>query len=208
MKGFDDKALLLFPKEENWTNKPYEYKYQFRKAVNNICEYLKGIGIQPYAFYTDDVARDIAHPDIKWVSTLSRADRFFISRHCDMNEAMSDMVCYEDIYNAITAKDPGSLDMTEEERFDMVLRHDAVAAKKIIPKYKIVIHFMVKSKSKYTVSSKQGDGKIRVTINASNFIPEVKLSGNMEDPGDIFNLPYGNRCVADWDTMKGVTQNG
>ena len=36
MQGFDTRALLLFPKYENYQNKPPAYKYQFKKAVEKL----------------------------------------------------------------------------------------------------------------------------------------------------------------------------
>lgn len=201
MKGFDDKALILFPKLENYEYKSSAYKYEFKKAVNNLCAYLESIGVEPHVFYTDDIARELKHPDFKWVSTLSKADRFFVQKYCDnTSEALSaHMIEFDDIYNEITAKDPGSMDMGVEERFEMVLRHDSKAATKIIPNYKIVVHFMVKGKTKYKVTTKQGDGKIRINVNATNFLPTVYMSGNEENACDLLAVPYANRCLHVWE---------
>ena len=199
MLGFDDKALILFPKEESWEFKDYGYKYQFKQALANLCRYLKSINIQPYAFYTDDVARDLGNPNIMWVSTLSKADRFFVKNHCGLDNVMSiPMVEYDEVYNEVTLKDPGDVDMSEDERFSMVIRHDIAAAKKIIPKYKIVVHFYVKNNAKYTVTSKQGDGRIRINVSAGNFMPTVYMSGNQEDPCDVLGVPFANRCLSLW----------
>lgn len=201
MRGFDNKALILFPKLENYEFKSSSYKYDFKRAVNHLCEYLKSIDVEPHVFYTDDIARELCHPDFKWVSTLSKADRFFISKYCDGTSSAlnSSMIEFEDIYNEITAKDPGSLDMGVEERFDMVLRHDSKAATKIIPMYKIVVHFVVKGKAKYKVTTKQGDGKVRINVNAGNFLPTVYMSGNEEDACDLLAVPYANRCLDLWE---------
>lgn len=205
MQGFDTKALILFPKEDNWTYQDYAYKYQFKKAVDNICRYLVSRGIEPHAFYTDDVARDISNPAIKWVSPLSKADLFFASKYCGLTDALTTpMITMDDIYNAITLKDPGEPDMSVEKRFDMVIRHESAAFKKIIPQYKIVVHFVVKSNAKYSVTSKQNDGKIRIVVAASNFKPTIYMSGNEEDPCDILGVPYANRCLDLWDVNSEV----
>ena len=201
MRGFDNKALILFPKIENYNSKGGTYKYQFKKAVSNLIKYLTSIGMEPHVFYTDDVAREIRMPEFVWVSTLGTADKFFISKHCDgCSDAMTvqPYVNYEDIYNEVLAKDPGSLDMSEDERFEMVLRHSAKAAAKIIPMYKVVIHFMVPKRTQYKVTSKPGDGKIRINVNANTFSPKVYMGGVEENACDLLGVNYANRSLDVW----------
>lgn len=201
MKGFDTKALLLFPKIESYERRGYQYHHQFKTAVVNLVNYLTSVGIEAHAFYTDDVAREMRDKvDLKFVSTLTTTDKFFTSKYCDgMRDALElKMIEFPDIYNAITAKDPGSLDMSTEARFDMVLRHNAKAVAKIIPTYKIVIHFMIPNNTQYKVTSKPGDGKIRVHVSANTFIPTVYMSGQEENPIDIFGVGYANRGLDMW----------
>lgn len=200
MRGFDTKALILFPKYENFENKNGTYKHQFRTAVRNLVTYLKSVGIEPHVFYTDDVARDLRNSEFVWVSTLSKADRFFISRHCrGCSDAMTvPVIEFDGIYNEVLAKDPGSLDMSESERFEMILRHSSKAAAKIIPGYKIVIHFQIPKKAQYKVTSKPNDGKIRINVSANTFVPKVLLGGNEENACDLLGIPYGNRGLDLW----------
>lgn len=201
MQGFDTKALLLFPKIENYENKSGSYKYQFKTALNNVISYLKSIGIEPHAFYTDDVAREIRHSSFVWVSPLGKADRFFLSKHCaDCGDAISTpMIEYDEVYNDILAKDPGSLDMSINDRFEMVLRHTAKAVSKIIPQYKIVVHFSLANKAQYKVTSKPNDGKIRIIVNASTFQPKVLMGGVEENACDILGVPYASRGLDLWE---------
>lgn len=200
MLGFDTKALLLFPKMENYENKPSAYKYQFRKAVNNLLVYLEEMEIQPHTFYTDDIARSLHLDDVKFIQTLAMGDLFFVSKYCDnMADAMSVTDdTFASVISEIQAKDPGDLDMTTEQRFELVSRHNTAAIKKIIPQYKIVIHFAVPNRSQYKVTSKPDDGRIRVTVNANTFVPTVLFGGKEEDPCDVFNIPYGNRALDLW----------
>ena len=205
MKGFDTKALILFPKWENYSGKPSEYKFHFKKAVENLTAYLKTVDIEPHVFYTDDVARSINNRDFVWVSTLGKADRYFISKNCDEcgNALTLPMLEYEDVYNNILAKDPGSLDMSQSERFEMVLRHASKAASVIIPQYKIVVHFMVNKRSQYKVTSKPNDGRIRINVNAATFLPTVYISGHEEDACDLLGVNYANRCLDVWEVNNG-----
>lgn len=204
MKGFDTKALILFPNESTYIRKPAAYKYQFRQAVTNLVEYLKSVDIEPHVFFTDDIARTLNLPDFKWVSTLSTADRFFISKYCDgtASALQTEMIEFPDVYNAITAKDPGSLDLSVEQRFALVTRHDLKAIGTIVPKYRIVIHFMVKNKTRYKVTSKPDDNRIRIIVNAATFIPTAYIGGLEENAIDLFGVSYGNRALDNWEVLK------
>ena len=201
MRGFDNKALILFPYLENYQSKNYQYKYQFREAVMRLCIYLKSQGIEPHVFYSDDVAREISNDDFVWVSTLSRADSYFVSKYCDgMSEAMSrPSVKFEDIYNEVTAKYPGEPNMSVEQRFNLVSTHASKAISKIIPNYKIVFHFNFKNRMQYKVTSKSGDKKIRVYVDANTFIPEAYMGGNRVDACDLLAVPYANRSLTSWE---------
>ena len=201
MRGFDDKALILFPKLESYEHRPANYKFQFNQAVSKLIQYLDEIGMVPHAFYTDDVARSINIPGVQWVNTLGFQDKYFASKHCQgMSNFMNiPMIEYEDIYNAVIAKDPWQDNMSEVETFNMLLRHETKALSKIIPMYKVVIHFMVKGNPKYKVTSKPADGKIRIIISAGTFIPTVYMSGNEENACDVLGKPYANRALDVWE---------
>lgn len=201
MRGFDDKALILFPALENYINKPGMYKYQFKKAVNNLCAYLKLMDIEPHVFFTDDVAREINHPDFKYVSTLGKADLFFISKYCDNTQdaLKRPMITDDELYNSILAKDPGEPNMSIDERFSMVLRHNKKAVQKLISTYKIIVHFVVKNKLQYKVTSKPGDGRIRIDVGIHTFTPTVYMGGTEENPVDLLGVPYASRGLDLWE---------
>lgn len=200
MRGFDDKALILFMKQEVYDEKPYEYKYKLRHGVANLVAYLQSMDIEPHVLYTDDVAREMANPGFKYVSTLARGDKFFLSRNVEgTSDALNrDMIEFPNIYNEILMKDPGTENMTREQRFEMVLRHDQKAAAKIIPQYKIVFHFLMKGNAKYTATSKPNDEKIRVNISVHNFTPTVFMGGMEEDACSVLNVPFASRPLVNW----------
>lgn len=205
MKGFDDKALILFPKWENYEGKPFNYKYQFKKAVQNVIDYLLSCNITPYVFYTDDVARAIGAPEFKWICTLGKADRFFISKYCDgCSEALTKkMLFFEDIYNDLIIKEPYDVNASPEEKFEVILRRSVKASNKIIPLFKIVVNFTIPNKSQYRVTIKPGDGKIRILINARNFYPKAYISGSEENICDLLELPCASRTVDLWEVDNG-----
>lgn len=201
MRGFDDKALLLFPDIDYLDKKPASYLSKFAQAKLNLCKYLASVDIVPHVFYTDDVARAYRDGSFKFVSTLGRSDRFFISKHCNgCTDALSlEMIEYEDIYNEILSKDGDGSKLSENDRFTAILQHASKCAAKLIPQYKIVIQFCLPNKSPYRVSSKPNDGKIRIKVDLRTFEPKVYISGNEEDACRILNVPYGNRCLDIWE---------
>lgn len=200
MKGFDTKALILFPPYHNYEHKNGNYKYQFKVAVQHLLDYLKTVDIEPHVFYTDDIAREMAFPEFKYVSTVGTADRYFMSKNVQgCSTALSTpMVLYEDIYNEVLAKDPGSSDASVEERFETLLNHSTKAASRIIPLYKIVVHFLIPNRAQYKVTTKPGDGKIRINVNANTFSPKVYMSGQEENACDLLGVPYANRSLDVW----------
>jgi len=206
MQGFDNKALILFPAIDLIENRSSQYMWQLRRSVSNLLSYLKSMNIEAHVFYTDDVARMLDCPDFKYVSTLSKADRFFISNHCDgCSAAMSTpMLEYDEVYNSILANDPWSPDMNEDAQFEMVLRHSNKAASKIIPTYKIVVHFAFPKRAQYKVVSKPGDGKIRINISANTFVPIVLMGGCEDNACDLLGVPYANRSLVNWEVDANV----
>lgn len=201
MQGFDTKALILFPTIDLVENRSSQYMWQLRRSVGNLLNYLNSMNIEPHVFYTDDVARTLAFDDFKYVSTLSKADRFFISKHCDgcSNAMTLPMLEYDEVYNSILANDPWSSDMDELAQFEMIIRHANKAASKLIPTYKIVVHFMFPKRAQYKVVSKPGDGKIRINVSANTFVPTVYMSGSEENACDLLGVPYANRSMVNWD---------
>lgn len=204
MKGFDTKALVLFPALEDYEERSNEYKSQFVYAVNRVVEYLLSNDIVPHMFITDDVARALQPSNVQWVTTLSKADTYFVKKNCDGMSDIGNMSAIEfpDLYNEITAKDPGEKDMSVEQRFEMVMRHHNKATQAIIPTYRIVVHFRFKNKMQYKVSSKLNDNKIRINVDANAFLPECLISGTVVDACDMLQIPYGNRPLTKWEVLS------
>lgn len=200
MKGFDTKALILFSNYNTFENKSNQYKFLFKRAVTNLITYFHAIDIEPYVFYTDDIARDLRCEGFNWIGTLGTSDKFFLSKYCaNFNDALTiSLTENTELINDILRKDPTDPNMSTEERFEQVLRHNAKAVSKIIPTYKIVVNFKVKGKTSYKVVSRSGDGKIRIEVNTNTFIPTVFMSGKEEDACDLLNVPYGNQGLDNW----------
>lgn len=201
MRGFDTKALVLFPYQSFYEERNLTYKFTFSKALSNLCAYLKTVGIVPHAFITDDVARSINCKDLKFVSTLSQPDLFFASKNIDgMENVMHmDLIHYDDVEKMVAAKLPIESGLSVEQRFDQILARDKKAANAIIPQYKIVVSFYRRNSFGYKVVVKRGVQNIRIQVDAINFIPVVYMAGIEENACDLLNVPYANRSLSVWE---------
>lgn len=199
MRGFTDKALILFPKQENVLPRGYDYLYQFRTALDNLVQYLLSLDIEPHVFYSDDVAREFHTPDIKYIATLGKADNFFVSRNCGMTDALTgDMITFPKVVDEAMRKFPTEQGASQDQRFAVILKRDHYAVSKIIPQYKLVVHFLRKGVAQYHVASKPDDGKIRIVVDALTFKPTVYLSGSEIDPISILDRNDANRSLISW----------
>lgn len=201
MRGFDDKALLLFPAADIYATHSEAYMRKFKQCIRNISDYLHSQGMQTHAFLTDDIARASSDCVNVWLSPLSKADRFFTTKYCEgMGDALkTDAVEFPDIYAECARKDAGRPDMPVVERFDLVVKHCKQACSAIIPTYLVVVHFQVKSKLQYKVTSKPGDKRVRIDVDATTFVPKVFMSGSEVPPCDVLGVPYANRSLLNWE---------
>lgn len=201
MKGFDDKALILFPSLTKFDNASSLWCDNFRTALLKLKDYLKERDIAFHAFYTDDVARKYDALVDVWVSSLSKPDLFFASRNCEgMSNAMTrQMIQVPELYEEIARKDMVEPKASAEERFAMVLRHDSAACTEIIKTYKIVWNFAKKSSSQYKVKSTSGDNRLVITVDPDTLQCTAVMSGSKIDITDVLQLPSGARAINLWE---------
>ncbi len=204
MKGFDDKALILFPKSESYDQRSNEYKANFRLAVGNLVDYLLKQNITPHVFYTDDVAHEVFLPSMKYVSPLGPGDLFFAAQNCvGLSDARrQDLIRYPDAYAVSEKRVPVISRDTVEERFSDVLSRTSIAEREIIKQYHIVCHFIRRGNPAYKLVSKSGDGRIILEIDAITFLPTAYMSGYQPNLCNLLNVPYGNRSLLVWRTVQ------
>lgn len=200
MKGFTDKALLLFPSLENYSGRSASYKYQFSAALNNLVQYLQNRGIQIHVFYTDDVARELRHGSFTWVSPVGKQELFFMKRYCDncIDAMETPTVFYDNEYNKVLDKVPLDITQNNESRFSGMLKRISKMQNIIIKDYKAVFHFYIPNRKQYTVKAKEGDGRILAEINASNFLVKTFMNGTEFNPIDLFGIECASRGLDVW----------
>lgn len=201
MYGFTDKALILFPKLDDYDAKPYSWKQKFQTSLDNLYKYLNMNAIDVHMFYTDDVARKYPNRVDRWLNPLSKADSFFVSKHCvGMGDCMkTPMKEFPELCAEIARKDMVDTNASELDRFNMILRHTTAATKEIMKDYSLIIHFHKKSRLQYTVKSKPEDNRILVNVDCDNLVPICLMSGEEADIIDVFNLGCANRAMYLWE---------
>lgn len=201
MLGFADEALILLPKQETYETRNATYKYNFTLSIKNLIKYLQMMNIQPYGLYTDDIMRDLRPEGVKLISVLSTADSYFAATNCDgMHDALTvEKWSQQDIIDKANLDTENIQDMSVEERFNLLLKHEKKVVKAFIASYKIVFIYNYPNKKNYTATSKPGDERIRVYIDANTFVPQVYMSGSEINACDILNVPYGSRSLAKWE---------
>lgn len=201
MVGFDDKALVLFPKPEIYATKDLRYRAQFHKASVNLLAFLRSKYYTPHALVTDELAKIIPGLTFQFVSTLAPGDRFFASKNIDNcgNIMNLDLIEFPQYYKAADKKYPIVPDLSREERFEIICKREKLTAQAIIPDYKVVFYFYRRGYTNYKVTSKPDDGKIRVCIDAGTFIPTVYLSGMEQEPIDLLGEGFANRSILNWE---------
>lgn len=201
MRGFDDKALILFPNADVYAEGSLRYRYQLQLATKNLVEYLRSIGMEPRAFVTDDLARTLPELNLRFINTLTKGDLFFVANNCDIGKSVMrmDMIEYPEIAAEIAEKDKMESDISLEERFNHILTRDKKAITSIIPMYKVVVNFTYKGRSRYRVVVKPNGGKIRMLIDASTFKIKTYINNIEEDPIDLLGVGYGNKSLISWE---------
>lgn len=201
MEGFTDKCLLLFPKPESYEYRSETYRLNFKKALNNLLTYLENKHIQPCCFTTDEIALTVNPRNVTWLQTLGDPDDFFMRNH---NEIMAGLKYktvekLPDLYKKANAKVPLDKGLTTEQRFEVIVKREAMITKELINKYKLVIIFEQANNPSYKVVSKDADGRICIYIDNTSFIPRCYLSGMQVDANDLLCLLGANRPVFQWE---------
>lgn len=201
MLGFADKALILLPKQQTYETRNATYKYDFLQSVKNIIKYLQMYDIQPYGLYTDDIMRDIRPEGVELLSILSMSDSYFAATNCDgMHDALTIKKWdQQDVIDKANLDAENIQDMSVEERFNLLLKHEKKVAKAFIASFKIVFIYNYSNKHNYIATSKPGDERIRVYVDANTFVPQVYMSGTEINACDILNLSCGSRAISKWE---------
>jgi len=200
MRGFTTTALILLPDFDTYDSRSDSYKYQLRVCVEKIVRYLKQFEIEAHGLYTDDIMRVLRPEDVHLINILSVSDSFFAAKYIDnMRDALTiPRWKNQEVIDKANADADKASELTPEERFALVLKHNSKVAKAFIASYKLVFIFNYKHKLNYKSVSKPTDTSIRVYIDANTFSPTVTMGGMDLDACEVLAVSYGNLPIKDW----------
>lgn len=202
MRGFTDKALILCMDPNLYDNKPAEYKARYVKSLDNILNYCRRNLVDPYILATDEIAVLNAGSGVNVLNTVSRGDGYFLSSHSEHHkyaQSIADNKTYKDIITESGKKILLPDNPNVSQRFDCIVKREQYVAKRIIKDFKLVFNFQIKNKMQYHAETKEGDGRIVITINASTFHASAELSGMQMNIIELLDYNGANRSVFLWE---------
>ena len=152
MLGFADEALILLPNQDMYNKRNTAYRYEFKRSLDNLLKYLNKLDIKAYGLYTDDIMRDIRPEGVKLLSVLSSADSYFAATKCDnMYDALQiEKWSNQDLIDKANLDAENVQDMSVEERFDLLIKHEKKVVRAFIASYKIVFIYNYPNKELYS----------------------------------------------------------
>jgi len=193
MRGFTDRALILFSDLDEYLDRSDVYRQSYRKAVDNLVTYLKSAGISHDCLLTDRLACVFSFPHPRWIATGTREDMFFMHNFCDVPKHDA-VPLKEELAAKVRKKFPIKRGLEPKERFDIVAKRVAMAERDIIASYNFVIVFG----TAYSVKSKPNDGRAVLRINDRHFYTSMELSGSSVPINDFMQIPYANISLSEW----------
>jgi hypothetical protein len=198
MKGFCKTGLLLLPKVESFSDDD-SYLVHLNSVCNKLVRFFKTMNIQLEAFTTNDATSLIDIEGISWVSSACvPEDVFFIRKKCDMPD-IPDGKELSSLYEQAREKYPIKRGLSDEERFDIVVKRDKYCANKYIADNKLIITLERDNNRYYKTQSEKNDGKIIVFVNPKNFMVKTFMSGNQMDPVKLLGYAGARRQIFNWE---------
>jgi hypothetical protein len=202
MKGFTDKCLLLFPKPEVYEYKTEHYYLNFKRALDRLMKYFSYLNVQVCCLTTDEIALVYDLSGVIWYQTLSDADTFFMRTHNQSKAKLAykeNMEKFPALYETAMSKFPLQRGLSTDQRFDVLVKREYLISKEIISDFNLVFSIQQPSNKSYNTPSKEGDGKIRISINNGSFICTCFMSGEEMDATDLLNFTGANRPMYEWE---------
>lgn len=206
MRGFTDKALVLGPEPSVCDGKPMAWKMRFTATLNKIVKYCQSNGIDVYYLVTDEMVckSSVARGNgVLGINTLGRGDMHFLSMYNPVYahpETIATTDMYKDIVKACMDKVPvPEGDKSEDTRVSVMTKRESKAAKEIIKNFNLIFNIQFKNNAQYKATTKDGDCRAVVKVDATTFNASVQLSGQFLSPIDVLEIGNANLPVFQWE---------
>lgn len=201
MKGFAERAIIIFPKPESVVNKHSSHMERLRSTIKNLTLYFTAQGIQLYHLSTDELALRMNMPGIKHMSNVTQGDNLFIKTNCPGFESL----VQGEEFHAVSQREavkryPINKDMDLETRFNTILKREKYMAKEILSNERIIINLALNRNQTYKVpASVEGESRVIIKPNQVTNQVEIELGGIYIPPIDILNFNGATRPIHLWE---------
>lgn len=199
MRGFADRALILFSDPSYYNEALGSYKNNYRRAVQNLLTYLESIGVEHDCLLTDQLAVQFNLPNTRWIATAVPEDLFFMRNYCNIPNQESTPLP-DALATKLRTKYPVERGLSPEDRFAIVAKRTRMAERNLIDSYKFVVVFG----NTFRVRTKESDGRAVFSVNDKRFYTRMELSGAEVPISDFLQIPYGNLSLCDWGLYNGA----
>ena len=206
MFGFTDKALILGPDPNMCDGRPDGWKRNYKNTILKIREFCKMSGIELYYLATDEMmytSSAIKKTEVKCLNTLGRGDMHFFATHNPEYSLYQYREYYDDYMECIKeTMEKVPLDAenkTDDARITCVIKRESRVARSIIKDFNLVFNIQFNNHCQYKASTKAGDKRMVVNINAITYLCSTEISGQVVSPLDIIDVPNANMPVYEWE---------
>lgn len=198
MKGFTDKALILLSTWDDFSQSSSMYKYDYKRAVDNLILYLDSVNVKRACLITDQMAARINMHNPLWLATGAPEDMFFMQNFCSVPKYETQALP-EALQEKLRSKFPLTRGMEPKERFSVVSKRVKYAEKELISSYDFVVVFG----KQFNVKTHPGDGRAVMHVSDRGFIATLELSGEFVPINSFLQLGYANQSLSEWGKYSG-----
>lgn len=201
MKGFADKALLLFPRFKNYNAKTPSDQSQFNLSVDKMIKYLLKNDIQPYVFNTDNLVDIVPMEGAKILDVVLPEDKMILEEYfLGGKKVTSGEPMSRDKAAKQRNKFKAKIGSTKEEKLDIFLKRNKFITKEYFKDFNIIVTWEDTKQRYYHVTSKKEDDTILITVSRINYSVSAELGGSyIDDPISLFNYVGARQPLTLWE---------
>lgn len=206
MRGFTKEVLIILPSADTYLHKDFISKLSFDSELRIVLTYIQGLTITPFFFNNNELAV-VLHElhkipfSYQWISAFVKEDELFAKRGFIENLTNPPFGrVYEEFETLVRKQVKSRRGLTEQERFDLVVKRCRILNNLIINDFKFVITFETKTNEVYKVrSGYENDERIIWRYKAAIGSFESYMSGKPFSINTLTNYEHASRPLSKWE---------
>lgn len=196
MRGFTERALVLFSDPVKYDESLSYYRSEYRKALMALQIALSWADIKMACLCSDPLAVRLWSSlsfDTDWFDVEDVGGMYFIHNNSDTPNFTRSIPISDALKEMLDKKVPIPRGITPEHRAFLTGKRVTIAEKFIITQEKLVFCFG----NAYKTYPRANDGRACIQIN-NQFIPSLKLSGFDAPIAPFLNFDTANLALTEW----------